>query len=272
MLKIILMILVAGAGLYVGGRWAARRRRRETLLAAPLSPDHARIVAKRVPVYALLPIDLRKRLDGLINRFLDEMKFHGGEGFEITDDVRVTIAAQACLLIVNKPNRWYSSLKTIFVYPSAFKNKITRADGHIHSEHKTVRSGESWARGPVILAWDHAAYGAFAAHDGQNVVMHEFAHQLDNETGVTDGSPLLDADQSASRWARVFQTAYERLHDDLASGRENVLDPYGATNPAEFFAVATEMFFERPIDLRAAEPDLYGELSAYYHLDPADWG
>jgi hypothetical protein len=268
----LLIVLLAGAGLFAGGRWALERRRRARLLATPLKPEHARIVRRRVPVYAQLPAEHRARLDGLINRFLDEVKFHGAEGLEVNDDMRLTIAAQACLLIVNKPNRWYSSLKTIFIYPSAFRNRMGHADGLTVSEHGPVRSGESWARGPVILAWDHAAFGAFIAHDGENVVMHEFAHQLDNETGVTDGAPLLDSDQSASRWARVFQTAYGRLHENLAAGRPAVFNPYGATSPAEFFAVATEIFFERPRDLRAAEPELYGELAQYYRLDPAAWG
>ncbi len=271
-MTIFLAILIAAAGLYVGGRWALERRRRDALLAAPLPPAHARIVRARVPLYARLPADLRQRLDGLINRFVAEMKFYGQSGLEITDDIRVTIAAQACLLIVNKENRWFRSLKTIHVYPAAFKSKLTGVEDHVHSEREQVRTGESWARGPVILAWDHAAYGAFIPHDGHNVVIHEFAHQLDDQTGVTDGAPLLDKDQSASRWARVFQEAYERLRSDAARGGDNILDTYGATNPAEFFAVATETFFERPHDLRAQEPDLYGELSTYYRLDPAAWG
>ncbi|MEM9617816.1 MAG: M90 family metallopeptidase [Pseudomonadota bacterium] len=271
-MNIVLIIVIAAAGLYLGGRWARQRRRREALLAAPLSAAHKAIVVKRVPLYEKLPDDLQAKLDGLMNRFLDEVKFFGQEGVEITDDMRVTIAAQACVLIVNKENRWFTSLKTIHVYPAAFRSKLVGVEGHVHSERSETRSGESWAKGPVILAWDHAAYGAFVAHDGQNVVMHEFAHQLDEQTGKTDGSPLLDKDHDAARWARVFQTAYGRLRDDIASGQANVLNGYGATNPAEFFAVATEMFFERPRDLRAQEPALYGELKQYYRLDPAAWG
>lgn len=270
-MNMVFIILAAAAGLFIGGRMALQRRKTEALLTAPLPGEFRQILRARVPVYNALPHELRKRLDGLINRFLAEKKFHGAQGFEITDEVRVVIAAQACLLIVNKENRWYKTLHTIHVYPAVFTSQMRRAEGNVMMEHRPVRSGESWARGPVILAWDQAAYGAFAAHDGHNVVMHEFAHQLDNETGVTDGSPLLDKDQSASRWARVFQDAYGRLRDDASAGRGNVLDAYGATNPAEFFAVATEVFFERPRDLREAEPALYDELSAYYQLDPADW-
>lgn len=271
LMNLLVITLIAGAGLFIGGRWALQRRKTEALMAAPLPAEHRQILRSRVPIYNALPHELRKRLDGLINRFLAEKKFYGAQGFEITDEVRVVIAAQACLLIVNKENRWFKTLHTIHVYPAVFTSRMARAEGNVMMEHRPVRSGESWARGPVILSWDQAAYGAFAAHDGHNVVMHEFAHQLDNETGVTDGSPLLDKDQSASRWAHVFQDAYARLRADLEAGRANILDPYGATNPAEFFAVATEVFFERPRELREEEPALYGELSAYYQLDPAEW-
>lgn len=264
----IILLLTAFA---FGARVLLKRRRRARLLAAPLPAAQKTILVKRVPLYEKLPEELRPRLEGLINRFLDEVRFHGVRGVEITDEIRVTIAAQASFLIVNKPNRWFNSLRTIHVYPSAFKSRLTEIRGHVHAERDQARSGESWAKGPVILASDHAAFGAFAAHDGQNVVMHEFAHQLDEQTGATDGSPLLDADQSAARWARVFQDAYGRLQRDIADRRENMLNPYGATNPAEFFAVVTEVFFEQPRELRAAEPALYAELSQYYRLDPAGW-
>lgn len=257
--------------LIFAGRYVMQRRRRKQLLAAPLAPEHARILEKRMPLYAKLPADLRANLDGLVNRFLDEVKFFGYEGVEITDEVRVTIAAQACMLLINKENRWFSSLETIHVYPTTFRSKINKVDGHVHSERRQSRLGESWAKGPVVLAWDHAVYGAFCPHDGQNVVMHEFAHQLDEQTGVTDGAPLLDKDQSATRWAVAFRSAYRRLIRDLETGKANVLDAYGATNPAEFFAVATEMFFERPCELREQEADLYKELSQYYQIDPASW-
>lgn len=267
---VIITIIILAAVAW-GVRWLLKRRRRAALMAAPLSPAHRQIINARIPLYAKLPPDLRDRLNGLINRFLDDVTFIGHEGVEITDDIRVTIAAQACVLIVNKPNRWFHTLRTILVYPAAFKSRLTEVDGHVHSERKAVRSGESWAKGPVILAWDHAAYGAFVAHDGQNVVMHEFAHQLDEQTGVTDGSPLLDADQSASAWARAFQDAYGRLREDLERDRHNVLDAYGATNPAEFFAVATEMFFERASELRGQEPVLYDQMAQYYRLDPVSW-
>ncbi|WDI30413.1 zinc-dependent peptidase [Hyphococcus flavus] len=264
-------IILLLAALAIGAHLLLQRRRRARLLAAPLSAANKAILVKRVPLYEKLPENLRPRLEGLVNRFLDEVTFYGAKGVEITDDIRVTIAAQASFLIVNKPNRWFHTLRTIHIYPAAFKSKLTEIKDHVHSERDQARTGESWAKGPVILAWDHAAFGAVAPHDGHNVVMHEFAHQLDEQTGATDGSPLLDADHSASRWARVFQDAYERLREHASFGRETVMDYYGATNPAEFFAVVTEVFFERPRALRAEEPALYAELVQYYRLDPAAW-
>ena len=263
--------IILGIAALFSARWYLKRRQRQRLLAAPLSAAHKAIVTKRVPLYEKLPDDLRARLEGLINRFLGEVTFHGAEGLTVDDDMRVTIAAQACMLIVNKPNRWFRSLRTIHLYPATFKSKLTNVEGHVHSEREQTRSGESWAKGPVILAWDHAAYGAFAPHDGQNVVMHEFAHQLDEQTGVTDGAPLLDGDHSATDWARAFQSAYAQLQEDVRAGRKNALDAYGATNPAEFFAVATEVFFERPRDLRAQDAALYEQMAQYYRIDPATW-
>lgn len=270
-MNMVLITLAAAALVTLGARFYLKRRRRVRLLAAPLSASNKAILVKRVPLYNKLPEPLRPRFEGLINRFLDEVKFYGLEGVEMSDEIRVTIAAQGCMLVINKPNRWFNSLRTIHVYPAAFKSRLTEVKGHVHSERNQARSGESWAKGPVVLAWDHAAYGAFAAHDGHNVVMHEFAHQLDEQTGAVDGSPLLDAEHSASRWARVFQDAYERLRENASFRRETVMDYYGATSPAEFFAVATEVFFERPDALRAEEPALYDELARYYRLDPAGW-
>ena len=271
MSALLFYLLIAGFAVFFGLRWLLRRRRRGKLLAAPLSAERRAIAVRAVPLYNKLPDDLRVRLEGLVNRFLDEVDFYGQQGLDVTEEMRVTIAVQACFLIVNKENRWFHSLRTVHLYPAAFKNRLTEIRGAVHAEKQTVRSGESWARGPVILAWDHACYGAFVPHDGRNVVFHEFAHQLDEQTGVVDGAPTLDEDQSATKWARVFQAAYARLRSDLGAGRASLIDPYGATSPAEFFAVVTEIFFERPWDLRQAEPDLYAELSQYYRLDPATW-
>ena len=264
-LLILILVLI-----FAGSRLRAHQRRR-SLLASPLSESQRNILHERVPLYKRLPDAERQRLEGLVNRFLSEIKFFGADDLEITEEIRVTIAAQACLLIVNKPDRWYKTLETIIVYPGAFKSRISSHDGHLEWEHDTIRSGESWDRGPVILSWDHAAYGAFIEEDGQNVVYHEFAHQLDQQTGIVDGAPQLDKDHAARDWAIAFRKSYAQLVDDVKADRATFLDPYGATSPAEFFAVATEVFFEKPEALREREPDLYAELSKYYELDPASW-
>ena len=214
---------------------------------------------------------MRTRLDGLINRFLDEIVFIGRDGFEVTDEVKLVIAAQACLLVMNRPHRWYPSLKSVIVYPAPFRSKAKKFDGYIESDGTPVHVGESWMRGPVVLAWDHSVYGALIDDDGHNVVIHEFAHQLDEATGVSDGAPILDKDQNASRWARVFQRAYERLQNNASRGIRSVFDAYGASAPAEFFAVAVETFFEMPQALKSEEPELYAELKQYFGLDPAAW-
>ena len=267
----LIYLLIAICLAVIGVRYLAMSRRRKRLLSSPLPKEYRAILSQKMGVFDRLPDDLRTRLEGLTNRFLADVKFFGAGGFEVTDEVRVLIAAQACLLIVNKENRWYSSLNTIHVYPAAFRSQAVDYDGHLEHERESHRIGESWTKGPVILAWDHAAYGAFVDDDAQNVVMHEFAHQLDDQTGAADGSPLLDKEQSAAHWAHVFQDAYQRLQKDVKAGRKNILDAYGATAPAEFFAVATETFFECASELQAAEPTLYKELSAYYRLDPASW-
>lgn len=267
-----LLILTVGlaAILFLAWRFVQKRKRRAQLLAAPLSDDHRHIVRRRFPLYRRLPPETRKRLEGLINRFLDEISFIGRDGMEITDDVRLTIASQACLLIVNRPHRWFPTLRTVIVYPGAFKSKVKRSDGYFeHEAH--VHAGESWQRGPVVLSWDHTVTGGYKERDGHNVVLHEFAHQLDEATGVSDGAPLLDKDQNATQWALVFQYAYEHLQNRARKGMPSVFDHYGAIAPAEFFAVAVETFFEKPHELSEEEPKVYEELARYFGLDPMTW-
>ncbi len=266
-----LLFIVAVIALCV---WAVRalmkRRRERALLAAPLTPEQRSVVAACAPVYARLPLELQRALEGKINVFLSQIDFHGHEGLKITEEMRLTIAAQACLLVVNK-EAWYKHLRTILVYPGAFKSQQVESDGYVETVRETVRTGESWARGPVILSWAHAKHGAFIDDDGHNVVLHEFAHQLDDLSGDTDGAPVLDQNHDGAAWTHAFREAYARLVAQVESGRETFLDPYGATAPAEFFAVAVEYFFEKPQALAREEPALYEQLSGYFKLDPASW-
>ncbi len=265
------IVVIALAALAFLARIAQRRWKRSKLLQMPLTDDQRTVLKKRIPFYSKLPAEHCARLEGLINRFLDEITLIGQEDLEVTEEVKLVIAAQACLLIVGRPGAWFQTLKTVLIYPSAFENKSARYQGHVEQRGGRVHAGESWMRGPVVLAWDHSLRGALIDDDGHNLVMHEFAHQLDEATGLSDGAPLLDKDQNAARWARVFQEAYDRLQRAAASGRSSVFDAYGATAPAEFFAVAVETFFEKPREMQQEEPAVYEELSRYFGLDPARW-
>jgi len=255
-------------------RWVAWRRSRAQADAFPLA--WRRILRRRVPGIALLPADLQLRLKKHIQVFLAEKAFIGCQGQAITDEVRVTIAAQACLLLLNRPGDYFPALRQILVYPSAFLVDHEQVDGAgVVQARRDLRSGESWSRGQVILAWDDTVRGAADPHDGWNVVIHEFAHQLDSQIGLTNDAHDLGMPDSVAAWPQAMQSAYDALCAEVdamdAGGPPPFLDPYGATDPAEFFAVVTEVFFERPRALSAEHPALYRELSRIYRLDPAGW-
>ncbi len=224
-----------------------------------------------MPAYRRLPADLRAQLHGHIHVFLAEKKFEGCNGQEITDEVRVTIAGQACLLILNRDTNYYPDLVTILVYPTVFYADVEEHDGHVVSEFLEDRSGESWELGVVILSWEDAVEYASTGRAGYNVVLHEFAHQLDMENGEMDGMPKLPDRERRDAWASVFNAAYDHFERAAASNRRTLIDAYGAGDPAEFFAVATESFFERPLALRREYPDLYDEMARYYRVDPGAW-
>lgn len=255
-------------------RWVAWRRRQTQ--AEPFPAEWRRILRRRMPLFALLPADLQLQLKKRIQVFLAEKAFIGCQGQAITDEVRVTIAGQACLLLLNRADEPYPALRQILVYPSAFLVEHEAIDeAGVVQTGRDLRSGESWSQGQVILAWDDTLRGAADPHDGWNVVIHEFAHQLDSQTGVTDGTPDLGSAERHATWSAVMQSAYDALCADTdaldTGGPQPFLDPYGATNPAEFFAVVTECFFERPRALRTTHPALYRELSGFYRLNPASW-
>ncbi len=189
---------------------------------------------------------------------------------ELTDEIKVTIAAQACLLLLHREPDYYPRLITILVYPHPYLAKGARSvDGGAVLEGETARLGEAWKDGLVLLSWDDVRPGASDFHDGHNVVLHEFAHQLDQQDGSADGAPILEHRSQYITWARVLSEDYEQLRRDGEHGHKNVLDTYGATNPADFLAVATECSFEKPISLRRKHPELYEELKVYYRQDPA---
>lgn len=262
-----LIMLIAG---YFGLRAIQKRRHISRLLSSDLTPHQRAILHAQIPLLERLPSELHPALEGKINRFLDQVDMYGCEGLELTEDMELSIAGQACLLIVNSKS-WYTTLRTVLVYPAAFKSIQQVRDGYVVREAEVVRLGESWAHGPVILSWADSHQGAQNDHDGKNVVLHEFAHQLDALSGHVDGVPILNRRQSFAEWERVFLDAFDRHQTATDRGARTVIDAYGAQNHQEFLAVAVELFFERPDDLNETEPALYQQLSLLLGLDPAMW-
>ena len=261
------VLLIGG---FIGFRYLSKSRARATLLATALTDHQREIVTRQVPLLRRFPPELRQRLEGKMNLFLDQVSFHGNRGLEVTEEMELSIAAQACLLIVNT-DMWYDNLRTILLYPSAFKSRQSRQHGFVVTERETVRTGESWNRGPVVLSWAHSRAGSLNEKDGQNVVLHEFAHQIDDMSGHTNGIPLLGRDQSFAEWEQVFLTAFSAHVQAVERGRKTVIDSYGAEGHEEFFAVSVEVFFERPRALKKEAPDVYDQLSKLFRLDPVTW-
>lgn len=239
-------------------------------MATPLTARQRGVIAQLVPIVRRLPENLRPKLEGKINLFLDQVTFRGNNGLEITEEIKLSIAAQACLLVVNSP-AWYETLRNILVYPAAFRTHRPTHDGYVVHENRDVLLGESWARGPVVLSWAHALDGGLKEDDGHNVVIHEFAHQLDALTGHTDGIPILRKGQAYAGWEKAMLDAFNAHLERVEDGRATLIDPYGASGHEEFFAEAIVTFFERPRDLLREEPTLYAQLAELLALDPAQW-
>jgi MtfA peptidase len=238
----------------------------------PLPAAWDPILRKRVSYLSILPAECRDRFRGLIQVFLDEKEFEGCGGLQITDEIRVTIAGHACILLLGGQSDMYPKLRTILVYPGAYiaPHSSSGPDGTV-SEGMQGRSGESWSFGSIVLSWNDVLMDSGSTARGRNVVFHEFAHQLDFESGSAQGAPILPRGASYSNWARVLGGVYESLVDALEQDRPTLLDKYGASNPAEFFAVATEAFFLKPVDLHKAHPELYAQLKLYYRQDPVNY-
>ena len=224
-----------------------------------------------MPIYVRLPAELKEKLHGYIQVFIATKSFEAcGDLEEITDEMRVMVAAQACLLLLNDRNGDFDRLSTIILYPNSYRASESMFANADEGEDD-VRLGESWGTGSVVLSWYHTLHGVDDPRDGCNVVIHEFAHQLDQIDGWADGLPILKDRSRYPRWQKVFSAAYELHVQRTEDGRRTVMDAYGATNPAEFFAVATETFFEKPKYLKKKYSDLYDELATFYELDPLEW-
>jgi MtfA peptidase len=246
--------------------------RRKRIRDRPFPYQWQALLDRKVPFYNRLPAPLQAQLRGYIQIFLAAKTFTGCGGLSITDEMRVTIAAHACLLLLKQNERFYPKLDAILVYPGAFVVNTTQTvGGYVVEEKPVARRGESWDKGIVVLSWEDIQYDATHGQDGHNVILHEFAHQLDQEDGAADGVPLLPHPTDRTTWSQVFRQEYDRLQRDVQRGLKTVMDAYGATAPAEFFAVATETFFERAEHMQQHHAELYGVLRHYYGLDPAGW-
>jgi len=213
----------------------------------------------------LTPAEL-ERMEMLVARFMATIEWEAANRFELTEPIRVLIAAQASMLLLGLDLDGYDDVTSVIVHPSNVRLKGTHATGAgTFSSGPRMISGLAQPRGPVVLSWAAARRGAKFPDRGQNVVYHEFAHRLDMLDGVTDGTPPLIDDAAVERWRAVCTTAYDAVRAEGSS----VLRPYAGTNPAEFFAVATEVFFNQPCELSDHEPALYAELQAFYGQDPS---
>lgn len=275
--SVLLISVVCGFGLMMLRRRPMLQSKRKEILALPFPEKWAAIIEQRCKFYEHLPLALQQRLQKHVQVFLAEKQFEAcGDLEEVTDEMRLVVSAQACLLLIGlKRHDYYRELRSILVYPGAFHRGRQRLfslpDEEEGDGSAPVLLGESWSSGSVIIAWKSALKGALNEDDGENVVIHEFAHQLDQADGIADGAPILNSPAEYKDWARVLGKDYEKLVKATEAGKRKLIDAYGATNPAEFFAVATETFFEKPRRLRKKHGDLYDELKEYYGLDPAEW-
>lgn len=258
-----------GDGMF--GWW--REHRRREIVAQPFPEAWREILARNVGHTALLTDEERALLEDLIQVFLTEKNLEGCGGLELTDEIRVTVAANACILLLGLNHDMYRDVDSVLIYPSTVVQPTRRAGVFEMNSMRVVEpskllAGEAHHGGPVIIVWDAAKRGSRDPHSGFNVVFHEFAHKLDMLDGPVDGTPPLRGSNQLKRWADVCSRAYLELKQQVQRGEPSFMDAYGATSEAEFFAVATETFFERPTQLHGEQPELYDLLRDFFRQDP----
>ncbi|MCE2976139.1 MAG: zinc-dependent peptidase [Pseudanabaena sp. CoA8_M7] len=245
---------------------------RDRLMAKPVPRHWLNIIESNLAIYHSLEIHQQKQLQGYVQVFLKEKQFIGCMGLQVTEEMRVTIAAIACLLLFGDRKTYFPNLRSILIYPHAYiVNEIVMRDHYIVEERLVARLGESWTQDQIILSWEQIQQDLRNWQDGHNVILHEFAHQHDQEYGSAEGVPILPRTLDYALWAKVMTTDYLQLCDQVERQHKTIIDSYGATNPAEFFAVVTETFFEKPKQLYQHHSSLYELLQRYYQLDPRQW-
>ncbi|PAV26164.1 hypothetical protein CF392_07235 [Tamilnaduibacter salinus] len=241
------------------------RRRRQ--LRQPFPTHWRERLHAQVPLYRRLPPHLQHQLEQHVQLFLAEKIFYGCDGFEVDDTVRLTIAGHACLLILARRFSDFDDVRSILVYPDEYHVRDEESDGLVVSVSHQIRAGEASSYGQIVLAWADCVHGAVHPHGEHNVILHEFAHQLDYLDGTADGAPPLKGEQ-AQHWQHTMSRAYNHLIESIDHHHEPWLDPYGATEPAEFFAVLTETFYQQPNHLKVHQPEVYAALRGFYRFDP----
>ncbi len=266
------LALLAAVAAWLAGPPVLAALRRARVRRQPFPRAWREILRRRMPAFARLPPDLQLQVKKHVQVLVAEKPFVGCAGLVVTDEMRVLIAAQAALLLLNRQADYFGNLRQVLVYPGAFVVDREQADGSglTHATRRAL-AGESWQQGQLLLSWDDVLAGAADPHDGHNVVIHEFAHQLDQERGRANGAPWLGQRDSYPNWARVLSAEFDGLRQRLARGEDGLIDPYAATDPAEFFAVVSEHFFEQPAALAAAHPALYGEFARLFRCNPLAW-
>jgi len=264
-------LVCISAGWLWGAAWLQQWRRLR-VRSQPFPRAWREVLRQRMPAFRTLPADLQLQLKKHAQVLLAEVPFIGCNGLVVTTEMRVLVAAQAALLLLNRRAASFRNLRQVLLYPEPFIVDRAQTDGHgITDDTRRVLSGESWQQGQVILSWPDVLAGAAVPDDGHNVVIHEFAHQLDQETGPANGAPYVFGRAARQRWAATMSAEFDALGQRLARGEDGLIDAYGATNPAEFFAVTSELFFERPQALASAHPLLFRELSSCYRTNPLSW-
>jgi hypothetical protein len=270
-----LMGLLAAALWWGPERW--RRWRQGRVEAQPFPPEWRAILRRRMPLFARLPADVQLRVKKRAQVLLAEVPIVGMGGLVVNDEMRVLVATQAALLLQQQRSDALAALREIWLYPGVFvaPQREHDAAGIVH-EGLQARSGESWQRGTLVLAWSEVLADAAAPDSGHNVVIHEFAHQLDQAKGEAaggaNGAPWQRSPLARRRWAQAMRHEFGALRMRLAAGQGGgLLGGYAATNPAEFFAVASERFFGRPEALALEHPALWAELRGFYRCDPRWW-
>ena len=249
-------------------KWLDRLRIRHTLRHHPIPDEDWHRLMDGPGVFGGLSADERAHLRELTTLFLHRKAFSAAQGLELTNDILVAVAGQACLLILKLGLDYYDGWVEVILYPGAFKvSRDVNEDGVV-SQAGSHLAGESWQRGPVVLSWETAATDLAAHQSGHNVVVHEFAHKLDSLDGSANGIPPLHAGMVREDWTRVFTDAFDSLRRQLEHDQPIGIDAYAATSPAEFFAVVSEVFFTTPATLSHHFPAIYEQLALFYRQDP----